>query len=154
MDRTKANFTAIREFIGLSKSELGEAVGVSSQAIKRWQRLDWPDPPEDVWEYLESMVEIFVSMKNQIVLSCQDKRCVRLLYFRTVDEFEHLAVSRYPVGFVNAVARDAWRALAGFGVSVEFDYPEEGRTIELNGPSDMIVSSDEPKNERFVFERF
>ena len=142
MDRTKANFTAIREFIGLSKSELGEAVGVSSQAIKRWQRLDWPDPPEDVWEYLESMVEIFVSMKNQIVLSCQDKRCARLLYFRTVDEFEHLAVSRYPVGFVNAVARDAWRALAGFGVSVEFDYPEEGRTIELNGPSDMIVSSD------------
>lgn len=28
MDRTKANFTAIREFIGLSKSELGEAVEV------------------------------------------------------------------------------------------------------------------------------
>lgn len=142
MDRTKANFTAIREFIGLSQQELGEAVGASSQAVKRWQRLDWPDPPDDVWEYLELMVDTFVSMKNQIVLSCQDKRCVRLLYFRTREEFEHLAVSQYPVGFVNAVVRDSWRALAGFGVSVEFEYPEEGRTIELNGPSDMIVSSD------------
>lgn len=142
MDRTKPNFTAIREFIGLSQQELGEAVGASSQAVKRWQRPDWPDPPEDVWEYLESMAETFVSMKNQIVLSCQDKRCVRLLYFRTREEFERLAASPYPVGFVNAVARYSWQSLLGFGVSVEFEYPEEGQTIELSGPSDMVVSSD------------
>ena len=55
MIRTKADFRALREELGLSQTDLGRALGVKTLTVKRWEK-DGPDGflvPDDVWDSID-----------------------------------------------------------------------------------------------------
>ena len=55
MGRTKAEFKAIRETVGMPQSILAELLGVNIHSVKRWERPDIEGyaPPQDAWDVLD-----------------------------------------------------------------------------------------------------
>ena len=53
--RTKADFRALREELGLSQTDLGLALGVKTLTVKRWEK-DGPEGflvPDDAWDSID-----------------------------------------------------------------------------------------------------
>lgn len=130
--RTKADFKAARESVGLTQLDVATACGVRVLTVKRWEKPGWPDPPEDAWGYLGEMVERHDEMVDYCVETMREQReatgvaSARLTYFR--DQAQYDATGRDPgsYGFVNAVSRDVARALDDEGFDVSFAYPDDG----------------------------
>jgi hypothetical protein len=54
MDRTKAEFRAIRETVGMTQGMLADALGVEQRSVRRWEspKNGWA-PPQDAWNVLD-----------------------------------------------------------------------------------------------------
>lgn len=58
MDRTKAEFRALRETVGMTQGALAGEMGVQIRSVKRWENPDAPqEPPEEAWEVLDDAIE-------------------------------------------------------------------------------------------------
>ena len=57
MKKTKIQFRALRECVGLSLAELAERLNVNVRSVKRWESPTYQDykPPQDAWELLERL---------------------------------------------------------------------------------------------------
>lgn len=58
MDRTKADFKALRETVGMSQQALADALHVDKRSIQRWEAHGnaW-EPPADAWYVLDAARE-------------------------------------------------------------------------------------------------
>lgn len=110
---------------------MADAVGVRVTAVKRWERPGWPDPPEDVREYLEGERDRMADMASFSVDKAIELRDetgaerVSLSYFRDQGHYDEAGRDPGPYGFANAAARLAAMHLEAEGFEVEFVYPEE-----------------------------
>lgn len=53
--RTKAEFRAIRETVGMTQAALARELGVEVRSIKRWESPTAPQvPPKDAWDVLDA----------------------------------------------------------------------------------------------------
>jgi DNA-binding XRE family transcriptional regulator len=131
MERTKANFRAAREIVGLSQSDLAGLVGVSTQAVKRWEHPDGPQPPTDAWELLEAWLRLHREAIDAMADVVDGARMdghgrVALPYYRSQAEYDAFGRDPGPFGVVNARARALWAILDEPGVlDVEFIAPDE-----------------------------
>lgn len=131
--RTKADFKALRETLGLTQQNVADIAGVRVLAVKRWEKPGEAEPPEDVWAALEEMRERMLHMAGFSVdkaVKLRDETgagSVALTYYRSQDQ--HDAVSREPgpYGFTNAVARLTADYLEAEGFEVEFRYEPSTR---------------------------
>ena len=56
--RTKAEFRAIRETVGMTQAALADELGVQERSVKRWEGKDAPQvPPEDAWDVLGAALD-------------------------------------------------------------------------------------------------
>lgn len=131
MERTKANFRAAREIVGLSQADLAELVGVSTQAVKRWEHPDGPQPPADAWELLMAWLRLHREAVDAMADVVDGARMeghgrVTLPYYRSQAEYDAMGRDPGPFGVVNARARALWSILDEPGVlDVEFIAPDE-----------------------------
>ena len=52
--RTKSEFRALRERVGLTRDTLAELLGVTVRSVRYWESLDsLRYPPEDAWHVLD-----------------------------------------------------------------------------------------------------
>lgn len=52
--RTKAEFRAIRETVGMTQAHLASMLGVEVRSVKRWENPDAPQvPPQDAWDLVD-----------------------------------------------------------------------------------------------------
>lgn len=130
---TPATFRATRETIGLTQGDVAEACGVSLRTVKRWEHLDWQEPPEDARAWLLGMLERHDALVDEAVdraLAAAAEHgapdVVAITYYR--DQSQHDACGRDdgPYGFVNSIAREVALDLAGEGIETEFRYPDDG----------------------------
>lgn len=130
--RSKADFRALREGIGLTQQNIADVFGISVRTVKRWEHPDWGEIPEDVWEYLEGMADLHdrmvEDMRAAMVKKYQETGVdsLTITYFRDQQQYNENGRDEGPYGFVNAVARDIAAECSHYGLSVCFRYPDDG----------------------------
>lgn len=137
MTRGKADFKARREALGLTQHDVAAAAGVTVTSVKRWERPGCPEPPADVWEWvegLEAMQEAAVEQAvSAAVASAPPKGRVQITYYRSQEQYDALGRDEGPCGMANANARlAAWR-LRALGYEVGFAYPDDAGNLYHNG---------------------
>lgn len=56
--RTKAEFRALRETVGLLQGDIARELGVEERSVRRWESPDAPQfPPQDAWDVLDDALE-------------------------------------------------------------------------------------------------
>lgn len=56
--RTKSEFRALRETVGLTQQRLADDLGVKVLSVKRWESTSKPQtPPKDAWDILDMLME-------------------------------------------------------------------------------------------------
>lgn len=56
--RTKSEFRALREMVGLTQQRLADDLGVKVLSVKRWESMSKPQtPPKEAWDILDMLVE-------------------------------------------------------------------------------------------------
>lgn len=129
---TKADFRARRETIGLTQSDVSKALGVSLRTVKRWEHPDWPEPPEDAWEWLMDMYDrhdaaVDAMVDRALVMAGRgDLDVVVITYYRDQSQYDSYGRDEGPYGFVNSIAREVALDLNGEGIETEFRYPDDG----------------------------
>ena len=131
--RTKADFKALRDALGLSQQDVADACEVRLTTVKRWERPGFPEPPEDAWEYLGSeserhddMVESSIGKVHDLVDEYGTSFVVSMTYYRDQPQYDALGRDPGTFTFANSVAREVALRLADEGIEVEFRYPDDG----------------------------
>ena len=124
----KAYMKWARTVCGVSQRELADAVGVRVLTVKRWERPDESEPPEDVMEWLARAVEAHCHDVDELVETCErgaERRDHVFLDWYLDQQQSDLAGQGVPYGYANAVTRDAAQRLAADGYHVVMRYPDE-----------------------------
>ena len=131
MDKTKANFRAIRESCGMTQSDVSGETGATVGVVRSWE-----DPscgvlsPDDVWAWLLMAHDAMVMDAREAVeqiMATRNGQTVALPYFRTQAELNCVQLAQgidEPVGYHNARTRMVAQMLAEREVPYEFVYPE------------------------------
>lgn len=132
--RSKAEFRALRESVGLSQADVARALGVTVRSVRRWET---PSPgylgaPDDAWALLDDAI----ARQNAVVAGALDTvdalpgRTVQLAYYRDQEQFdEYSREPGEPYGQANANARLVADALRSHGVDVSFAYPDDDDNV-------------------------
>lgn len=117
-----------RSVCGFSQRDLAEAVGVRVLTVKRWERPDETEPPDDAVGLLRRSVGAHVRDVGELVAAIEGGAetgdHVFLDWYRDQAQAD-LAGQGVPYGYANAVARDAAQRLAADGYRVAIRYPDE-----------------------------
>ena len=132
MDKTKANFRAIREACGMTQSDVSGETGATLSRIRSWEDPSCGVlPPDDVWAWLlmahDAMVMDARDAVGQI-MSSRTMQVVALPYYRTQSDLDAVQLSQgidEPVGYHNARMRMIAQMLAEREVPYKFMYPQD-----------------------------
>lgn len=145
----KAWFRAVRESCGYSQQDVAVASGVRVLAVKRWERQDGPEPPEDVCRWLAKALsehDALVAEMCSGIMSSTGAVAVLDLY-RTQEDCDRAygtdAKACPPYGYLNAIARSAAERLRSAGVTVQWRYPGEdaGCSYDETDPRPIGIQS-------------
>ena len=121
-ERSKAEFRAMREGVGLSQADLAHDLGVNRSSVKRWERpdVDGYAPPDEAWQLLDTLVA-----RQDAAVRAESESptgLVTLPHYRSQEQYE----ARGHAGSFGIANATAW-ALAGTlrrrGVEVRFVEP-------------------------------
>lgn len=137
MKHTKTNFRAIREICGLSQADMADLAGVSISTIKRWERPEGQEPPDDVWETLEDwhrrhgeMVKASVGIVADLTETHGRPKVITLPYWRTQAEYDLYGRDDGIYSVINAASRAVAERLLDEGLAVEFiPFDERGEEV-------------------------
>lgn len=127
--KTKADFRARREMVGLRQGDVADALGVTVMSVNRWERDGFNEPPDAAWNlirYYEMQQERVVA---EVVDSFPDGSTAEITIYRTQQEYDAVQAlygreDRGSFGAANASALEAARTLDALGVEVRFRYPD------------------------------
>lgn len=132
MAKSKADFKALRERVGLSQADIATALGVNIKTVKRWEQPQFPyGAPQDAWDYLDS---VLATQKQQVQYSLdviaeqieefgKEPKTVTITYYRDQAMYDEYGRDDGPYGWTNAVARATAVELDRRGIDYEFCYP-------------------------------
>ena len=140
VERSGAEFRAIREKLGWSQRELATELGEEHSTIKKWENpgtvsMGWKVRPY-VWEWLDKRVEEFENEVNERIDQAHEyfeytgANSVTILY-RRIGMYHFMKVKTRghkhacPVGVANAVARTVGDYLMSEGYEVRYEWPED-----------------------------
>ena len=141
-ERTKADFAALRETVGLTQANLADDLGVQARSVRRWEQpgQEGYEPPADAWDMLDFYADLqrqMVDHARETVMRTgeeaghQPDRVV-LTYWRSQEQYDELGRDEGWYGVANANARAVAAELGRHGFKVRFAYPGEG-AIETPG---------------------
>ena len=124
MKRTKADFKALRELVGMSQQVLADALRVDKRSIQRWEADGnaW-EPPRDAWNVLDAARERQRWVVDEaLTIADENPRIpVNLTYWRAQGDFEQ-AGHAGDYQMANANARLIAHVLESEGREVSFDF--------------------------------
>lgn len=133
--RSKADFKALRERVGLSQQDVATALGVNIKTAKNWEnpKQDRYRIPADAWSYLDHALDL---QKQQVSYACAvvakqveafgaEPVTVPITYYRDQAMYDEFGRDSGPFGQANANARAMAYELERRGIKVEFRYPTE-----------------------------
>lgn len=131
---SKAEFCAMRETVGLSQSDVADALGVRVESVKRWESPKFPQTaPEDAWDVLfeafalhQKVVDFAVDKAVELASGVPGGHPVELPYWRTQAEYDSChPQDPGPFAVANANARAVAARLRDLGISVTFAWGSE-----------------------------
>ena len=123
----KAWLRATREACGTSQQDLARRLGVRPLTVRRWEREDGPEPPEDVMGHLALALEAHDRAVAELVRSALEE--ARSTGAATLEvRREHGEDGPLSPQELNRIATDAAAELRRAGIPVEWRYPGEGQT--------------------------
>lgn len=135
-ERTKADFAALRETVGLTQANLADDLGVNPRSVRRWEQpgQEGYEPPAEAWEVLDRYADLrrrMVDHARETVMQAGERMGgqpgqVVLTYYRSQEQYDDLGRDEGWYGVANANARAVASELAHYGVTACFRYPEEG----------------------------
>lgn len=135
-ERTKADFAALRETVGLTQANLADELGVNPRSVRRWEQpgQEGYEPPAEAWEVLDRYADLrrrMVDHARETVMQAGERMGgqpgqVVLTYYRSQEQYDDLGRDEGWYGVANANARAVAAELAHYGVRACFRYPGEG----------------------------
>lgn len=135
-ERTKADFAALRETVGLTQANLADDMGVRARSVRRWEQpgMDGYEPPAEAWEALDGYADTqrqMVDHAREVAMRAQEEAghmpdVVALTYWRSQEQYDEMGRDEGWYGVANANARAVASELARYGFRVEFRYPDDG----------------------------
>lgn len=139
LDKTKANFKAMRESLGMSQQLLADIMDVNKFSVKRWESVSFDKyAPEEAWDILEHYQElqqqVIQAGLDRVILTHADLGSlneVNLTYWFNEEEYEkaHPGEGRF-WQMANANSRILAYLLRDQGYKVTFDFPGLKKTLE------------------------
>lgn len=140
MEKTKANFRALRDMLGLSQQDVALAADVAVMTVKRWEKPGnaWL-PPDDVWGWLLSCADMQASTVDAAleVACCNPEGEVQITYYRSQEQYDALGQDDGPFGLANANSRMVAYRLMAAGREVSFSYPDDGGNVYHTASGDF-----------------
>lgn len=135
MGKSKADFKARREALGLTQQNFADEVGVRVLAVKRWEHPDWMEPPADAWELIEACEAAQRDVVDAAVSAAVASGMgpVQVTYYRTQEQYDEFGRDPGPFGMANANARLVAHRLRSLGCEVDFAYPDEDGNVYHGG---------------------
>lgn len=140
MERSKADFKALREMVGMSQQALADALHVDKRSIQRWEAHGnaW-EPPADAWDVLDAARERQRwTVANAIEIANEPGNLhapVLLTYWKSQEDYER-AGHGGDYQMANANARIIAAILDGDGRAVSFGFGglrEAGANVDFGG---------------------
>lgn len=133
MNRTKAQFRAIRERIGLSQKTLADALGNNVDTVKRWENPKYYAIPDDAWKYIDGLLQQHIvavqsameTIEGNIEREGHAPTDVTLLYYRSQRHYDMYGRDKGDYQLVNARTREIAALLEDEGIHTVFKYPED-----------------------------
>lgn len=132
MNRTKANFRALREIVGMSQQDMASAMRCGLRSVKRWEDPNAPYwAPDPAWAILEERYAIQQQMCDYAVAQCERveeehgraPKSVPVVYYRDQREYDEHGRDAGLVTVANANARAVFAELVAEGYDAQFVYP-------------------------------
>ena len=131
MEKSKANFRALREACGMSQADIADEADVSILSVKKWENpnSDIKQPPQDVWDWLVMAYDgIVMDAREGVeqIMAARTGQVIALPYYRTQGELDSVQLAKgidEPVGYHNARMRMIAQMLSEREVPYEFVYP-------------------------------
>lgn len=143
--RTKAEFKALRESVGLAQIDVAEQLDINIRTVKRWENPNVPYMPiQAAWDMLDRAKRIQkaqIDHARETVENCIDTygeapHEVHITYYRDQAMYDRFGRDEGPFGQANANARAVAYELESWDITVRFDYPDEDNTA----PEGMFTS--------------
>lgn len=125
MGRTKAEFRAERETVGMTQSVLAKRLGVEERSVRRWESPDAPQvPPQDAWDVLDaalgdqrSLIDVAL---HEVEMVCPTSW--RLVYWSSQNQWDryHVGPAKLDWRMANATSRLIAALMDERGVRVEW----------------------------------
>lgn len=119
-ERTKSEFRALRESLGITQQTLADRLGVKILSVKRWEQPKYPQKaPGRVWEMLYDLLEVQTEHIRAALTNAPE--AVTLPYWMSAADFDDLAGEDEPAATwteANATRRAVAQALEMHGVAV------------------------------------
>lgn len=136
---SKSWLRATRERVGLSQRELAQAMGNTTDMVKKWENPSYGPVPQDAADYMENAlgrhreaVEASVEQVEAIEKRTGRKpHEITLSYFRSQYHYDEYGRDQGTYGVVNARSREIAVILESKGYGVRFVYPEERSEVEF-----------------------
>lgn len=131
MSRTKADFRALRELLGLTQQDVADAAGVNVSTAKRWEKPGYFTPPDDVWAWLEDCERLHGEVVDAAVSAAvaRGRGPVQITYYRSQEQYDAAGSDDGPYGVANANARMVASRLRALGYEVDFAYPDDAGNV-------------------------
>lgn len=140
MKNQSAEFRALRELLGLTQNNIGDALGRTRMTVKYWENPDCTtNPPDFAWEYMkkrkESQVELIAKFIDEAEKTAttndEGKKTARLLFYRDQAHYDvnHPEEEKEIYDSANAAACTAAVMLILKGYEIEWDYPPTPKAL-------------------------
>lgn len=133
MDKSKADFKALRELVGMTQGQLAEALGMDVRSVKRWEHPDTAQVPSPAaWDLLQQartrQLEIVAcaveTVKRMIEEAGAPPEFVDLTYWRDQKSYELAHPNEGFYTMANATSRAVADVLNTTGVHVRFGFTD------------------------------
>lgn len=126
MGYSKADFKARREALGLSQANVADEADVTVTSVKRWERPGFPEPPEDVWHWIELCEQAqHEAVEAAVSAAIVNGKQVQINYYRSQEQFDECGRDSGPFGMANASSRLVAARLKALKIDVDFSYPDD-----------------------------
>lgn len=132
MERSKAEFRALSELVGINQQDIARIMGVEDRSVRRWISPAYPTyhAPQDAWDILEEALRLQQSGVEgalEIVEEWRERadkepREITLIYWQSEDDYRehHSPADGGSWRQANANSRATYAALTALGYSARF----------------------------------